>query len=155
MVDTVSTLLVPNPQLPRCLPTCPTLCYPWTAATTRLPCPSSTPRTCSNSSTESVVSSNSLILYSPLLLLPSIFSQHHSLFQLISLHLSLLFIILCSSFSSPVLFSDQLRCLPLPLKLSVPGMLDTKSSKSSGGLNKLESATRNLEASCCWLSISR
>ena len=49
MADTVSTQLVLNPQLPCYLPACPTLCYPWTAATARLPCPSSTPRACSNS----------------------------------------------------------------------------------------------------------
>ena len=40
---------------------------------TRLPCPSTTPRACSNSSIKSVTPSNHLILYHPLLLLPSIF----------------------------------------------------------------------------------
>ena len=39
----------------------------------RLPCPSPTPRAYSNSSTESVMPSNHLILCCPLLLLPSIF----------------------------------------------------------------------------------
>ena len=40
---------------------------------TRLPCPSPTSRVCSNSSIESVMPSNHLILCHPLLLLPSIF----------------------------------------------------------------------------------
>ena len=39
----------------------------------RLPCPSPTPRACSNSSIKSVMPSNHLILCCPLLLLPSIF----------------------------------------------------------------------------------
>ena len=39
----------------------------------RLPCPSPTPGACSNSSIESVMPSNHLILCHPLLLLPSIF----------------------------------------------------------------------------------
>ena len=39
----------------------------------RLPCPSPTPRACSNSSIELVMPSNHLILCRPLLLLPSIF----------------------------------------------------------------------------------
>ena len=40
---------------------------------TRLPCPSPSPRACSNSSIESVMPLNYLILCHPLLLLPSIF----------------------------------------------------------------------------------
>ena len=40
---------------------------------TRLPCPSPSPRACSNSSIELVMPSNHLILYFPLLFLPSIF----------------------------------------------------------------------------------
>ena len=40
---------------------------------TRVPCPSPSPRACSNSSIESVMPSNYLILCRPLLLLPSIF----------------------------------------------------------------------------------
>ena len=47
---------------------------PWTAACLP-PCPSPTPGTCSNSSIESVMPSNHLILCHPLLLLPSL-SQH-------------------------------------------------------------------------------
>ena len=48
---------------------------PWTAAA-RLPCPSASPRACSNScSTESVVSSNHLVLCHRFLLPPSIFSS--------------------------------------------------------------------------------
>ena len=39
----------------------------------RLPCPSLSPGVCSNSCTESVIPSNHLILFHPLLLLPSIF----------------------------------------------------------------------------------
>jgi len=42
---------------------------------TRPLCPSPSPRVCSNSSTESVMPSNHLILCCPLLLLPSIFSS--------------------------------------------------------------------------------
>ena len=42
---------------------------------TRLPCPSPTLRACSNSSVESVVPSNHLILCCPLLLQPSIFPR--------------------------------------------------------------------------------
>ena len=42
---------------------------------TRLPCPSLSPRGCLNSSTESVMPSNHLILCCPLLLLPSIFAS--------------------------------------------------------------------------------
>ena len=38
----------------------------------RLPCPSPTPRACSNSSIKSVITSNHLILCGPLLFLPSI-----------------------------------------------------------------------------------
>ena len=41
----------------------------------RLPCPSLSPGVCSNSSTESVMPSNHLILCHPLLLLPSIFPR--------------------------------------------------------------------------------
>ena len=41
----------------------------------KLPCPSPTPRACSNMSIESVMPSNHLILCRPLLLLPSIFSS--------------------------------------------------------------------------------
>ena len=41
----------------------------------RLPCPSPTPRACSNSYFESVMPSNYLILCCPLFLLPSIFSN--------------------------------------------------------------------------------
>ena len=40
---------------------------------TRLPCPSLSPRVCSNSSIESVMPSNHLIFCCPLLLLPSVF----------------------------------------------------------------------------------
>ena len=48
----------------------PCLCNP---KHTSLPCPSPTPGACSNSSIESVMPSNHLILCHPLLLLPSIF----------------------------------------------------------------------------------
>ena len=58
-------LLFGHSVVSNCLPT------PWTTA--RLPCPSPSPRVCSNVSIESVVSFNRLILCHPLLLLPSIF----------------------------------------------------------------------------------
>ena len=52
-----------------------TLCSPMDCST-RLPCPSPTPRACSNSlSIESVMPSNHLILCHPLLVLPSVFPR--------------------------------------------------------------------------------
>ena len=50
----------------------------------RLPCPSLSPGVCSDSSLESVMSSNHLILWHPLLLLPSNLSQHQGLFPWVS-----------------------------------------------------------------------
>ena len=52
---------------------CPTLCDPRGLQHARLPCPSPTPRACSNSCLESVMPSNHLFLCRLLLLLPSIF----------------------------------------------------------------------------------
>ena len=52
---------------------CPTLCDPMDCSMLGFPCPSPTPRACSNSFIKSVMPSNHLILCRPLLLLPSIF----------------------------------------------------------------------------------
>ena len=51
----------------------PTLCDPHELQNTWLPCPSLSPGACSNSSIESVMPYNHLVLCHPLLLLPSIF----------------------------------------------------------------------------------
>ena len=53
----------------------------------RLPCPSPTPGACSNSSIESVMPSNHLILCHPLLLLPSIFPSHRVFSNESALHI--------------------------------------------------------------------
>ena len=60
-------------QLSSVAQSCPTLCDPRGLQHARLPCPSPTPRACSNSCLESVMPSNHLILCCPLLLLSSVF----------------------------------------------------------------------------------
>ena len=76
----------PNTFTDRCsVKSCLTATHEWQHG--RFPCPSLSPRVCSNSSTESVMPSNYLILCHPPLLLPSIFPSFRVFSSELALHI--------------------------------------------------------------------